>query len=367
MSYKFDHYYQCGDKKFHNIFQAFDQQKLTGHFPKFVADVDLIKALRGFKKPSNLSPSYIKDLMIKRLKELRRKYNKMKLMYSGGTDSYTIMKLCVENDIYIDETVTQMISLTNNLRTNLEYYTGVNLAKKYEGDQIGKCTEIHPTDQDLEYVNDPYWFRDPYVVAGTNLPWRPYSLPKMIDHAKSGEDDSIVLVGYEKPKILIEDGQPYWVLMDSNCGEMMGTSNSVPFFHDKENPELTVALAYVMLDNLKLRGHKSGTLLNFHTFEKSKKEKILEASGFSVTPHNFVNMALLGKTMYNLNRKTQRFHNELRKEGKEDFINKLFSTHKRIIDLYQDIPHAIKVNGMMVKSVGRYSQKIPILQDKFAS
>jgi len=366
MKYIFNQHYQCGDKQFHNIFQAFNQQKLTGHFPSFVVDEDLITALQGSKRPSALTPSYIKGLMIKRLKELRRKYNKLKLMYSGGTDSYTILKLCVDNDIYIDETVTQMISMTNNVRTNLEYHAGLRLAKKYEGYLVGKCTELHPTDKDLDFVNDPYWFYDPIMVPGPSLTWRPYSLPKMIRDA--GDDDTIVLVGYEKPRILIENGKPYWVINDASAGEMMGTTNAIPFFHDKENPELAVALTYALLDNLKINGYKSGTLVGYHHFKKkSTKMKLLDDYGFTATPHNFVNMALLGKEQYNFNRKTKRFYEELRKEGKEDFIEAMFATRDKIIRLYQNLPHALEIDGKSVKAVGRYSQKIPILQDKFGS
>ena len=368
MSYKFEQCYQCGDKQFHNIYQAFNHQKLTGHFPHFVIDENLVKALQGFRKPPNLTSSYIKGLMITRLKALRKKYRKMKLMYSGGTDSYTILKLCVDNDIFIDETITQMISMNNDIRTNLEYFTGLRMIKKYEGTMIGKVTELHPTDRDLDFVKDTYWFCDPIMVPGANLPWRPYSLRKMVRCAKDDDDlDTIVLLGYEKPRILVEDKKPYWVINDASCGEMMGSTNTIPFFHDKENPELTVALTYVMLDNLKINGYKSGTLLGYHYFEKSTKMKLLKEYGFAASPHNFINMALLGKTMYNFNRKTKRFYEELRKEGKEDFIEAMFATHDRIIGLYQNVPHAIQIEGRTVKSIGRYSQKIPILQDKFAS
>ena len=367
MSYIFNCHYNSGDKKFHNIHQAFNEQKCSGHFTSFTVDAQLIEALNHCGKPQHLTPDYIKKLMITRLKTLRKKYRKMKLLYSGGTDSYTILKLCVENDIYVDETITQMISMNNDIRTNLEYIPGLRSAKKYEGKMIGKITELHPTDQDLEFVNDPYWFCDPYMAPGSSVPWRPYSLPKMVDIAKDGDNDTIVLAGYEKPRILIENNKPHWVILDSDCGEMMGTTNTVPFFSDKENPELAVALSYVMLKHIDIRGYKSGTLLGFQNLETSVKKKLLPAYGFSVLPNNFINMALLGKTPYNFNRKTAGFYKELKRNGKDHFIDKMFETRKRIISLYKDVPHAIEVNGLMVKTVGRYSKKIQILQDKFSS
>lgn len=368
MSYNFNLYYRCGEKKFHNIFQAFKEQKSSGHFPEFVLDEDLTNSLANFKRPRNTSVQYLRDLMVHRLKDLRKKYNRLSICYSGGTDSYTILKLCVDNDIYIDETVTQMISLTGNVRTNLEYQAGIKLAKKYEGTKIGKCTELHPTEKDLQFVDDPDWFYNERLVAGNNLPFRVYSVPDIVETAKGQDEDSIVLMGYEKPKFLIEDGKVYWTVTDNTVGEMMGLSNTVPFFLDKENPELVAALAYATLDHLKVNERLTNDqLIGFHTNSHKEQISLLEASGFHKTPYHFINVALLGKTNFNFNRKTRRFYQEVKKLGRQDFIDKIYKTHKKISELYSDLPYGLEKEHEIVKSVGRYSQKIPILQDKFAS
>ena len=73
MSYYFNSYYECGDKKFHNIFQAFQEQKQTKHFPKFLLDNDLVSALANSNKPKRVDGEYIRSLMISRLKDLRKK------------------------------------------------------------------------------------------------------------------------------------------------------------------------------------------------------------------------------------------------------------------------------------------------------
>lgn len=367
MTYFFKLYYQCGDKRFHNIFQAFREQKETKHFPEFVLDQDLVQILANFKRPKNLDKKYIRELMISRLKYLRKKYNKMKLGYSGGTDSYTILKLCMDNDIYIDETITQMTSIEKNLRTNLEYYAGITLAKKYEGTLIGKCTELHPSNQDLEFVNDPDWFYDEKKLRGPSIPFRVYSTQNIIDQAIGHENDSIMLMGYEKPRFLIEDGKLYWTVIDSSVGEMMGMRNTVPFFLDKDNPELVVSLAYKTIDNLDINKKLSkNQLIGFHTNSHAKQLELLDECGFHKTPHHFLNVGLLGKTTFNFNRKSQRFFEELKRHGKHEFIDKILDTHKRIFNLYGDLPHAIQTKGNLVKAVNRFSQRIPILQDKFA-
>ena len=366
MSYQFKTYYQCGDKQFHNIFQAFREQEKTKHFPKFFLDHDLISVLSNAKKPKNLSREYIRDLMVSRLKHLRKKYNKLKIGYSGGTDSYTILRLCVDNNIFVDETITQMSSIRKDLRTNLEYYAGVSLAKKYEGTHIGKCTELHPTDDDLKFVDDPEWFYNEKICPGSNLPYRVYSTANIIEKAIGSDKDSIMLMGYEKPRFIAEDGKLYWTVIDSSIGEMMGQDNTVPFFLDKDNPELVMALAYATLEDLDMKKILStNQLIGFHTQDHTTQIKLLDRCGFYKTPHHFINVGLMGKTTYSFNRKSQKFFAELRKHGKQDYIDKIFGTHKRILDRYRHLPYAIESKNNLVKSVVRYSQKIQVLPNAF--
>jgi len=368
MSYFFNSYYKCGDKSFHNIFQALREQRQTKHFPKFVLDEDLVSILADSKKPKRLDSQYIRSLMIARLKDLRKKYGKLKIAYSGGTDSYTIMKLCVDNDIYIDETITQMTSIRKDVRTNLEYYAGVRLAKKYEGTLIGKCTELHPSDADLNFVNDKEWFYDEKIITGPIIPFRVYSTPDIIKQAIGSEEDTIVLMGYEKPRFEIENGKLYWTVIDSSVGEMMGQQNTVPFFLDKENPELVTALAYAVLDKLDVNQSLStNQLIGFNSLEHSKQIELLDACGFHKTPHHFINVGLLGKTVFNFNRKARRFFKELQSHAKQEFIDKIYHTHKTISALYKDLPYALEFDGDLVKSVVRYSQRIEIGPSKFGS
>lgn len=368
MSYHFQTYYQCGDKKFHNIFQAFQEQKQTKHFPKFVLDNDLVSVLANSNKPKKVDGEYIRSLMISRLKDLRKKYRRLKIGYSGGTDSYTIMRLCVDNDIYIDETITQMSSIRNDLRTNLEYYAGVQLAKKYEGTLIGKCTELHPTDVDLDFVNDREWFLNDKIIAGSNIPFRVYSTPNIISQAIGSDDSTIVLMGYEKPRFVIEDGKPYWTVIDSSVGEMMGQKNTVPFFLDKENPELVSALAFAVFDNIDINKALSvDQLIGFHSLTHRKQIKLLDYCGFYKTPHHFINVGLLGKSVFNFNRKSKRFFRELQANSKQEYIKKIYETHKRIASLYSDLPYALQFNNNLVKSQLRYSQKIEIVSSGFGS
>lgn len=355
----FNSYYQCGGKKFFNIYQAFHEQKQTGDFPSFVVDIDLIKNLGTFKRPKNNSRKYLQELMVKRLKEIRSKYKKLKLAYGGGTDGYTIVRLCVENDIYIDETVTLMCSAYNDLRTNIEPLAGLKSIRHYEGKQIGKITEIHPTEKDLEFVNKPEWFCDPSYVAGPNLSLRYYSLPHTINKSMSGEKDVIMLTGFEKPAIRMNNGKIFWYINDHGVGDQLGIHNTIPFFLDKDNPDLVVGLAYAYLDAYaSVSNPKQGDYLTFESINKTAKSVVFDKCGYYKTPHNFINMHLLGKKHFDYHRKNIRFISECKKHGNEDYVKKMFESHSKISELFGDLPHAIETKNGLVKSVGRLGTQI---------
>jgi len=368
MSYFFDQYYKCGDRKFLNIFQAFRYQKQTGHFPEFRIDKELINKMVNHKKPKDTSGSRIQQLLVNRLKQIRNQYSKVKLLYSGGTDSYTILKLCMDNDIFIDETITHMISVEKNVRTNLEYIAGIKLLQKYIGTKVGKSTVIHPTLKDLDFVNDPDWFYDEKIVVGPFLTFRTMSMRKMTDQALKDEQNTVVLSGYEKPEFSVEDGKIFWGLYDYSVGEMMGSPNNIPLFLDKHNPELVVSMAYAALEQIKkFNITPKNKQLKFVTKDPEIRKQYLLSIGQYPTPYNFVNMHLLGKTEYNNNRKTARFFKELEKHNRADYLEKMFDTHKKIKQLYGELPYAIESQGNLVKSVSRQCQRIEILPDSFGS
>ena len=360
--YNFNLYYQCGEDKFHNIFQAFEHQKQTGHFPKFVLDEELVQNISQRKKPKDVSPYAIRKLIVDRLKDLRRKYKKLKIAYSGGTDSYTILKLCIDNDIYIDETITIIASLYGNVRVDLEYLAGLKLAKIHEGTKIGKCVQVRPTVKDLEHLDNPDWFLDTRYVRGHYLPVRPYWLADLIEKDVAN-GDTVYLTGYEKPHFVIEGGIPQWYVDDKTAGELMGVENTVPVFLDKDNPDLVVSLAYASLPFM--HGLKEGQHFSYATRDTKTKLKMLDAYSFEKTPYNFVNVATLGKQKYSFNTKARYFLKELKQNGHLDYEAKLLDTHQRISDLYGNLPYSMDTDGRLVQPIGRLSQKIPILQDKF--
>jgi len=363
----FDQCYECGDKKFHNIWQAFDYQKQTGHFPQYRFDKEFIDSIKNIKRPKNLSHQYIKNLIVTSLKKLRSQHKYLRLALGGGTDSYSILKYCVKNDIYLDEVFTYMVSIDHNaVRSNIEYLPAINYAKQHVGTTIGQVSLLHPTIKDYECVFEKGWLKNPNYVRGSQLPGRiTNAVSRWYNKTNFPLDESLTIFGLDKPHIQNIDGKMYWVQTDANIADIMGCKNALPLFFDKHNPELSVAMTYALLEN----SDTSMSFINYGSQTKDKRSKIITSMGLESTGHYYIDHHLLGKSMFdNQSIKSLRAKKELIKLNRKDIINAFKKTTYKCIKEYGDLPHALEIkNQISIKAVKRFSQKIPIYQHSFGS
>lgn len=357
----FIQYYKVGDKKFYNKFQAFDYVMDKNLTIEYIMDKDFIKSLEDKPRPKNANKDLIRKLILKGMKNLRRENKKLRLALGGGTDSWTILKVCMENDLYIDEVACGLVSFSGNVRADLEYLPALRYAKKFEGKLIGRIKTMPITKQSLEYVNDPAWFKK---TSGPSLPIRPffYHLAKEV---MNSDKDYVNITGMDKPTILVENGQMFWMQMDvKSIGEWMGIENHQPLFYDKNNPELTIAMTYAFIEALPNDHFKKDGIYEYETLQRSHKDSVLDNLGFKLD-RPWLNHHLLGKKLYDMNTKTLHFIKELKKHGQESFLDKWRHTMSIINKTYKDIPYGLETKGHYVKTVGRFSQKIPIYKNSF--
>lgn len=363
----FDQWYECGDKKFHNIWQAFDHQKQTGHFPHYRFDQTFIDALKNIKRPKNLSHQYIKDLIVTSLKKLRSQYKYLRLALGGGTDSYSILKYCVQNDIYLDEVFTYMVSIDpSDVKSNIEFLPAINYAKQHVGQTIGNVRLLHPTIKDYECVFEKDWFKNTDYVRGSQLPGRiTNAVSRWYNQTNLPLDDSVTVFGLDKPYVENINGKMYWMHIDSTISEIMGCQHTLPLFFDKHNPELHVAMTYALLEN----SDTTMSFIGYDTQPKHKKNKIISMMGLESTGHHYIDHHLLGKTPFgNQNLKSIRAQKEIKNIGRQDILDAYHASIQQIIKKYSNLPHAIEIdNAVSIKSVSRFTQKIPIYQDSFGS
>ena len=363
----FDQWYECGDKKFHNIWQAFDCQRQTGTFPQYRFDQEFISSIKNVKRPKNLSHSYCKNLIVTRLKQLRKRHTYLRLALGGGTDSFSILKYCVQNDIYLDEVYTCMVSIdTADIKSNIEFLPAIQYAKQHVGTNIGQVLLLHPAMTDYEIVHEKNWLQNPQHVRGSQLPGRIVnSASKWYKETALPHEETLTIFGLDKPYIHNIDNKMYWTHLDSTIAEMMGCDNMLPLFLDKQNPELHVAMTYALLENT----DTSLEFIGYGTQPNQYKIKILEHMGLESTGHYYLDHHLLGKTSVDhQNIKSSRARKELLKLGRQDILDSYNQTILDCIAKYGDLPHALEIKDTKnIKTVKRFTEKIPIYQDSFGS
>jgi len=358
---KFDQYYLCNDKKFYNLFEAFDYYRENKQFIHYVIDKDFVKSLENFKRPKNLSTVYFKNLMVQTLKLLRKKHNKIRLAFSGGTDSWTILKLCVENDIFLDEVVCHLFSFSNNIRSNIEYLPGLKYAQQQVGKTVGKLIVAPMQKEFLLFLDDEEWYKKTF---GPFMPMRTAILQKWL---KSMDDDNFITIsGLEKPMLFVENNKVFWTNLDEKCfGEFMNFKNHYPLYHSKENPELTVAMTFLFLESIPKSILKNNKSLIYEDIEDVEiKKKVLHTFGIDLGKPWLHTHKLKSKS-HSDSIKTKYFFKELKQQGLEKYIDKNFKIMQNLYTKYKDIPYSVNINNGWVKSVGRFSQKIQIGSDSF--
>ena len=353
-------WYTCANTKYFNLWQAYEEHHedlVQGKaLVTYNIDTELLEALKGFPRP-NTDPMYIRSLMVKQLKHLRKKYNKLRLLYTGGTDSHTILKLALENDIFIDETITYLVSFVGTPKVDIEYLNGVKFAKQHAPHSIGKVTVIQPEIDSMRYYYNEDWYMDLNVVKGCPFWLRGQYVHKFLPEADAS---TITLVGTEKPQVNYNNGKLSWCILDDPMSEYMDTDSIYHFFCDKNNPELLVSQLYAFIDTAKnfKQGH------NFiDDFDGKTKIQCLQNIGCYLTGKDYIDKAMIGKKTFYKSMKNKMWIKELIRIGHKSLLDLIYESHEKIYQAYKDIPHGVEYENGFVKSVGRYSEKIAINPD----
>lgn len=364
MNTNFHQWYVCADKKYYNIWQAYEKNKydLINGFKHidYIIDNELISVLQNIKK-TKTDPIYIQSLIIDRLKKIRKQYQTVRLLYSGGTDSFSILKIAIENDIFIDETITHLVSFTNNPKCNIEYLWGIKYAKQYEGTHIGKVNVINPNKKDIDYYHNQQWWLDDSIVRGSPLWLRGQNICKYLP-AKPNHS-TITITGHDKPTFFVDNKNIFWCILDNPISEYMGIDSIYHIFCDKNNPELIASQTYAFLDACP---NLQNGYINIDCFDTYKRLELIVKLGLFSTGKPYLDKALIGKKSFNTSLKNTNFLKELKNLNQKTY-SAIYDSHLEIFDRYKDIPYGVHFKNNFVESVGRFSQKIPIYQDSFGS
>lgn len=200
------------------------------------------------------SLSYYKK---KRAQQIRDKYKRVALAYSGGTDSHTILRAFVENNIQLDEIIINRTTHNQYRIWEFENITLPTLEKylnkwKYKVKVNQTPSSMMQNVNDLlgSYKDDKYngFFRQ---VVRTNFnPIIDYFNHKHndFDLAKFNSNDCIVW-GFEKPSLQIHNKMWCWQIHDKLWGNSDAHNEhctSECFYISDDFPELTIKLSWIL-------------------------------------------------------------------------------------------------------------------------
>ena len=217
-------FYTVGKKIFYSKPQALIEATLTNHFPEWNFNREVFLEEPWLEEPE----ISLRDLYHIRAKQLREKYDYIRLECSGGADSTTALYSFLLNGIHIDEIIFRypkqgehgIISNPTNTKpentlSEWEYaakpllnwvaihYPNVKITFHDYSDSIVKFDRDESwTDAAKDYLHPEHTFKhDPLATRD------------QIELAESGKR-ICVLYGIDKPKICIRDGRWYFYFLD---------------------------------------------------------------------------------------------------------------------------------------------------------
>jgi len=271
LRWKFD------NRIFFNRIDCLKQSALTGRRSSFVLGSDDIWKTTI---PTNFN---LEDLYRQRAEILREKYKKIRIYFSGGSDSYNILNTFIKNNILIDEIVVRWSNdsidgrfhhsnIFNNHASNSLFEW--DYAIKPTLDQISKhYPNIKITIEDITTVKiadkEKYTVKNILSVIEKNSFMRG-TLGSVLQRIGRGDEvfdftESVANVfGVEKPILFYINGEFYFAFNDLSFEMFSGHTSSVPepFYWSVDFPELAIAQACVLALHYKTNAHLLPNLLS---------------------------------------------------------------------------------------------------------
>lgn len=222
-------YYLVGYKKFYSKTLALIESKKTGYEIMWIFNDDIYNKLDWSKTIEESLESIYK----RRAQQLRETYDYIILYYSGGSDSGNILKTFVDNNIFLDEIILQIVepdrkNLNETDRSARNLYGEVEFVAIPEVQKIqhkiSPNTKIRIQDiakPTLEILSKDDWFEN-YVpgsawtiggLARQYLPMNDHILLKVMDKGKK----TCHLLGVDKPLVWYDGSNYYAFFSDNNA------------------------------------------------------------------------------------------------------------------------------------------------------
>ncbi len=235
-------YYKVCEHKFYNLYSACDfAASFFCHEPvKFYFNDEKFQSYNWQSEPE----TSFKELMIKRALQIREKYKKIILFFSGGTDSWLMYKIFRDLKIKIDEIV---IGYHNDNFPGAYGYSNqiVKWMHKHHYDNDTKITPVDRLFFAKNYIQQK-WRNSNFIFDEKSISGHPFfSLTsdanelnkKFQEHYK---EKWCMILGAEKPYVVCRKGEWYATHLDKQYNHMMALDNCEFFYISEDLPDLHI-------------------------------------------------------------------------------------------------------------------------------
>jgi len=215
--------YRVGTNYIYNIYPALLESMQTGKPVEFYCNDHMYDQYDWTKEPE---PS-LDELMTAYAHRLRSQYERVILLWSGGTDSHTIYNIFRRANIRIDEII---IKASAHLAQYPDHH--VDWMRANHWDPTTRITRYDQNDTELRAIDcaDENWVWKPKGDLGMfGMSTGAEGVKHLIERNHAGKTWTAV-AGYEKPRLIYQQGRWYARHLDSPMRQTMSYTHLTLFF-----------------------------------------------------------------------------------------------------------------------------------------
>lgn len=334
----FGQHYLVSGKKFYSYYQALEHSKKTESFAEYVVPRPHIESILNVdvKSATDKGLNYWID---KKLNWIFKNFKKPKLLYTGGTDSHSILLRAMALGYQFDSTATFTSSLQDDWNyVDSDFFFGKKFLQN--NPSVAKNIEYFcPTIEMYEhlYLESPTL---PYWIPGW---WFCFVLVHPSLYVDQIAKADCTITGHFKPSIICKDGQYYWIITGSN-EEYIQMPHEISFFGDGYIPEVAVVQAYLARDFYRTYLPEQSGALSLHHIPFSLRPTYHASLGRAPAMSESLAIGtLLGKSS-SLNVRNQRAMEEMILLGRIDICNAWNQKRQQLITDLHDAPYSFRLN-----------------------
>jgi len=190
-----------------------------------------------------------KELLRQRALQLRDKYKFLKLYFSGGQDSITMLNVFVENNIFVDQ-INIMLWGSEDSKSNIEAneYAIPYVKKHFEHTK----TKISLIKNDFNYYNK--YLGEKWLHTRSNFSLRHDHFPNI-----RGKNYCNIF-GYIDPTVYYDKGKYYHQIFDGEIEELVNSRNIECFFSSPDFFELHMKQLHIVKNFIKFNSNREQIL-----------------------------------------------------------------------------------------------------------